>query len=292
VSTLAAGPLEAAFSPEAGMICHSLRHEGEELLTQRDGVEGYVRTGRWMGVPLLYPWANRLAAWEYEALGRRADLRPLAVEVVPRDRKTGLPIHGVRPRPWEVLEETGTRIAAVLHPDDAVAAAFPFAHRVRMEAELSPATLRIATTLEALEGEVPVSFGFHPWFSPPGATRAEYAVELPPMRHLALGPDKVPDGGTEPLPAFAGALPGRELDDGFDSVTDGAAFAVTGGGRRIEVRLEGGYPCAQVFAPLEKDLICFEPMTAPANALLTGAFAVATPDAPYRAAFTITVDGK
>ena len=86
------------------MVCHSLRHDGEELLTQRDGVEGYVRTGRWMGVPLLHPWANRLAAWDYEALGRRVDLAPLAGDVVVRDRKTGLPIHGVLPRPWDVLE--------------------------------------------------------------------------------------------------------------------------------------------------------------------------------------------
>jgi aldose 1-epimerase len=289
VSTLAAGALEADFSPEAGMVCHSLRHDGEELLAQRDGVDGYLRTGRWMGVPLLYPWANRLAAWEYEALGRRADLRPLAVEVVPRDRKTGLPIHGVRPRPWEVVEETRTRLVAGLDPDDGVAAAFPFRHRMRIEAELSPTALRIATTLEALEERVPVAFGFHPWFSPPGASRADYAVELPPMRRLALGPDKVPNGETEALPAFAGALPGHELDDGFDSVGDGAVFAVAGGGRRIELRLDGGYSCAQVFAPLEKDLICFEPMTAPANALLTGAFHVARPSAPYAAVFSVSV---
>ena len=56
------------------------------------------------------------------------------------------------------------------------------------------------------------------------------------------------------------------------------------------MRLESGYPCAQVFAPPDKDLICFEPMTAPADALRTGAFAVAAPGRPYRAAFTIAVD--
>jgi aldose 1-epimerase len=290
VTTLAAGVLEAAFAPEAGMVCHSLRHEGEELLAQRDGVEGYVRTGRWMGVPLLYPWANRLAAWQYEALGRRADLAPLAGDVVIRDRKTGLPIHGVLPRPWDVVERTATRLVAQLEPDDRVSAAFPFAHRMRVEAELSPGTLRIATTLEALEGEVPVVFGFHPWFTLPDVPRAGYAVELPAMRRLALGAGKVPTGEVEELPAHSGALPEHELDDGFDAVADGAVFAVAGGGLRIELRHDGGYPCAQVFAPLEKDVVCFEPMTAPANALLTGAFEVATPGAPYRAAFTIAVD--
>jgi aldose 1-epimerase len=288
VITLAAGPLQAGFAPEVGMICHSLRHEGEELLTQRDGVEGYARTGRWMGIPLLHPWANRLAEWRYEALGRRVDLEPLAGDPVVRDRKTGLPIHGVLPRPWAVLEEGPGRVAAELDWDED--AAFPFPHRMRLEAELSAPALRIAATLEALEGEVPVAFGFHPWLSPPGATRAHYAVELPAMRRLELDPRHLPTGAGSRADAFAGGLPERELDDAFDELADGAAFAVAGGGRRVAVTFETGFPCAQVFAPPDKDLICFEPMTAAGDALRTGAFAVAVPGRPYRAAFTIAVD--
>ena len=284
---LAAGALEARFAPATGMVCHSLRHEGEELLAQRDGVEGYARAGRWMGVPLLHPWANRLDEWEYEALGCRVDLRPLAGDVVVRDRKTGLPIHGVLPPRWEVVEATGTRLVAQL---DGAGPAFPFPHRVLLEAELSPAALTISTTLEALGGEVPVAFGFHPWFALPGVARAGYAVELPAMRRLELDARHLPTGATERVGAFSGALPDRELDDGFDEVADGAVFSVAGGGRRVALRHGGGYPCAQVFAPPEKDVICFEPMTAPGNALRTGAFPVAAPSAPYSATFEIAVD--
>jgi len=285
VTTLAAGALEAAFAPEAGMVCHSLRHEGEELLSQRDGVEGYVRTGRWMGVPLLHPWANRLADWEYEALGRRADLRPLAGDVVVRDRKTGLPIHGVLPRRWEVVSATSTRLVAELGPgDDELAAAFPFPHRMRVEADLSPTVLRIATTLAALDGEVPVAFGFHPWLE---ARREDSLVELPAMRRLLLDV-LVPTGETVEAPAFSGLLAELDLDDGFDGVADGAVFAITGGARRVEIRHESGFPCAQVFAPPDKELVCFEPMTAPANALRTGAFPIASPGTPYTAVFSLS----
>ena len=284
--TLAAGPLVAGFAPEAGMVCHSLRHEAEELLTQRDGLEGYVRTGRWMGVPLLHPWANRLADWSYEALGRPVDLRPLAGDVVVRDGQTGGPIHGVLPRAWVVAEKTATRVVAELSP--AGGPAFPFPHRMRLEAALSPGALRIATTLEPLEGDVPVAFGFHPWITLPGVGRAAYEVELPPMRRLALDAHGVPSGETEPRPPLAGTVD-EALDDGFDRVPDGAVFAVTGGGRRVEVRFESGYPCAQVFAPIGKDLICFEPMTAPANALRTGSFPIATPQAPYTAVFSLSI---
>ena len=285
---LKAGPLAAGFAPEAGMVCHSLRHDGAELLTQRDGVEGYVRTGRWMGIPLLHPWANRLAEWGYEALGRRVDLEPLAGDPVVRDRKTGLPIHGVLPRPWTVLEQGPARVVAELAWDED--AVFPFPHRMRIEAALSERALRIATTLEALDGEVPVTFGFHPWFSPPGAARADYAVELPAMRRLELDSRHLPTGDAERVDAFTGALPDRELDDAFDELAEGAALAVAGGGRRIAVTFDAGFPCAQVFTPPDKDLICFEPMTAPGDALRTGAFAIAAPGHPYRSVFMIAVD--
>jgi galactose mutarotase-like enzyme len=226
-----------------------------------------------MGVPLLHPWANRLSEWSYEALGRRVDLEP---DPVVRDRKTGLPIHGVLPRPWTVLEQAPARVVAELEWGEDPA--FPYPHRMRIEAELSPAALRIATTLD---GEAPVAFGWHPWLN---ARRADARVELPPMRRLVLE-DLVPTGETVDVPAFSGPLSALDLDDGFDGVADGAVFAVTGGGRRVELRHEAGYPCAQVFAPPGKDVVCFEPMTAPANALRSRAFSVG----PHTAVFSISV---
>ena len=62
--------LEAAFVPGAGMLCCSLRHRGEELLAQNAGVAAYAQRGKTMGIPLLYPWANRLAGFDYSVAGR------------------------------------------------------------------------------------------------------------------------------------------------------------------------------------------------------------------------------
>jgi len=100
----------------------------------------------------------------------------------------------------------------------------------------------------------------------------------------------LPTGATERVGAFAGPLPDHELDDAFDELAAGSSFAVTGGGRRIGLTLDAGYPCAQVFSPPDKDLVCFEPMTAPGDALRTGGFPAAAPGRPYEAVFTITVD--
>jgi len=88
-----AAGLEATFVPAAGMLCRSLRHRGEELLAQNAGVDAYVQRGKTMGVPLLYPWANRLAGFDYTVAGRTVAVShdPALVAL----DNNGLPIHGV-----------------------------------------------------------------------------------------------------------------------------------------------------------------------------------------------------
>jgi galactose mutarotase-like enzyme len=288
--TLAAGDLEATFAPGAGMVCCSLRHAGEEVLAQRDGLRAYAEKGKTMGIPLLYPWANRLAGWSYEALGRSVDLHRLEGGVVKADGETGLPIHGALPGPWRLVEAAPNRIAAEQHPtwEPGFRAAFPFDHRIRLDAELSPGTLRIAATVTAADARVPVAFGFHPYLTLPGVARADYELELPAMRRLELDAQKIPTGAGEPTGDLSGPLGDRTFDDGFDEL-DGGAFSLSGGGRRIELDFESGFAFAQVFSPPGRDLICFEPMTAPTNALRTGSFAIATPREPYTAAFSVSV---
>src|SRR5947208_13971057 len=68
------GGIEAAFVPAAGMVGCSLRHRGEELLGQRDGLRAYAAEGGTMGIPLLYPWANRVARMRFEVAGREVAL--------------------------------------------------------------------------------------------------------------------------------------------------------------------------------------------------------------------------
>ncbi len=81
----------------------------------------------------------------------------------------------------------------------------------------------------------------------------------------------------------------RAFDDGYDQVADGSAFAVWGGGRRIEVHFEEGYSAAQIFAPLGEKVVCFEPMTAPTDALRRGGYRSAQPGDWGIAQFSIRV---
>ena len=256
------------------MVCRSLRYRGEELLELRDGLEAYAQTGKTFGIPLVHPWANRLAQWHYEALGRRVEIDPGLVRT---DGATGLPIHGTKPRPWTVA---GDGVAE----RDGASGAFPFPHTVRMEVSAGEGVLRIATTVIARDEPVPVSFGFHPYF----VMRRDWRVELPVRRRLVLSEQQLPTGATEAVEPYAGPIGDLTFDDGYDELT-GGPFVLEGGGRRIAVTFEEGFPVAQVYAPPGKDLICFEPMTARANALSAGGFPVAEPGRPYRAVFSVAV---
>jgi aldose 1-epimerase len=279
------------------MLCCSLRHRGEELLAQNAGVAAYAERGKTMGIPLLYPWANRLAAFDYSVSGRRVAVPHDPGRVALDDN--GLPIHGVIGGrvAWELDRPPAGEersLAARLSWSDSqpeIFEVFPFRHDLLFEARLLDRRLEIRVTVEACGGDVvPVAFGFHPYLSLPGAPRQSWLVEMPAMRHLRLDADQIPIGADQAQSAQSFRLDRREFDDGFDSVAQPAGFSVAGAGRRIELELLEGYPCAQVYAPLTGQFICFEPMTAPANALRSGrGLRLLQPGERHRASFSVSV---
>jgi aldose 1-epimerase len=290
--------LEATFVPGAGMLCCSLRYKGEELLAQNDGVDAYARRGKTMGIPLLYPWANRLAAFDYSVASKAVQVPHDPTRLALDDN--GLPIHGVigGRLGWELMD-TPSPVTQSLEArlrwseeEPELFEVFPFEHDLLYEARFTDGRLEVEVTVHASgEDVVPVAFGFHPYLAP-GGPREDWQIELPPMRHLALDPNQIPIGPDEhPVAPQHFELGEREFDDGFDSVTEPARFAVTAGERRIELELTDGYPCAQVYAPLSGHFICFEPMTAPANALRSGdGLRILAPGERYRAGFSLGVE--
>ena len=75
--------LAAKFVPDAGMIGISLTDAGVELLGQRRGLDAYVADGKTMGIPILYPWANRLSGNTYTAEGATVTLIPASMGCAP-----------------------------------------------------------------------------------------------------------------------------------------------------------------------------------------------------------------
>jgi aldose 1-epimerase len=289
---LSAGDLEAAFLPARGMLGASLKHRGVELLRRVDDLEGAAAKGSTAGIPLLYPWANRLDGDHYAAAGKTVELDP-ASPLLHRDDK-GLPIHGVpwALLSWDVTSSTSRRLSASLDwRREDLLAVFPYPHALEMEACLSPGDLTIAVTLSAgEEGPVPVSFGFHPYFGLAGAPRATWRLELPAMQRLRLDGRGIPDGGADGFAAVGAALGSRAWDDGFALRSEKAAFSISAGDTRISVELLEGFRFAQVYAPPAQDLVALEPMTAPTNALVSGrGLTIVEPGQRHRAVFRIAV---
>ncbi len=282
----------ARFVPEAGMIGTSLTDAGVELLGQRRGLQAYLTAGKTMGIPVLYPWANRLGSSTYTAEGVTVTLRPGEHGV--RTDPAGLPIHGVLAAypGWRVTSEAANELSAELDfgADERLLASFPYPHLLTMTVLLAERTLTMTTTVTPTgDCPVPLCFGYHPYLQLPGTDRAEWLIETPRLRHLSLDERGLPTGQTTMQPARSQRLGGASYDDAYDRVDDGAVFAVSAGGRRVQVRFERGYSAAQIFAPPGENVVCFEPMAAPTDGLRRGGYRSAWPGRPASAVFSLHV---
>jgi aldose 1-epimerase len=268
-----AADLHATWLVGAGMLGVSLVHLGEELLWQGAGAGAYAEQRKFMGIPFLHPWANRLERFGYSANGREVELDPSSPLLL-RD-ENGLPIHGLltASRAWsldqlDADDAHATMVASFEFDSPELLDAFPFRHRVEIQVGLDHRGMDVTTTIAATgEDAVPIVFGFHPYLQIPGHPREGWVVSFPVRRRLLLDTRGIPTGDTEPVEPIHGAVGQRTWDDGFDRIDAPARFEVHAGRRTIALEYTTGYPVAQIFAPPGQEYVCVEPMTAPTNAL-------------------------
>ena len=292
------GGVTAAFVPGAGMVGVSMTLDGVELLARRNALRGYLERSSTFGIPLLAPWANRLAD-EHQVVGEVEWDVPSDATGVRLD-EFGQPIHGLVAglADWRVedvgCDEDSARLRARLRwrAGSPRYGSFPFEHDLVVDVALADRTLRIATALVATgEREVPVAFGWHPWFEFPDVPRAEWVLDLPFVRRATLGATKIPTGGLREDAVPAGPLGDLVLDDVFVDVPDGTVASVRAGSRGVSVRYVSGFPVAVVFAPAEIEIVCLEPMTAPTDPF-SGHWPIRTaaPGEAVEAVFEVTAE--
>ena len=247
-----------------------------------------------MGIPILYPWANRLSASEYEINGTVVTLTPGEGGV--RADEHGLPIHGVLAAypGWQVTAQSENSLTATLDFGGQAAncsrhSRSPMCSRRAVTLEDRKLTIETTVTPTA-SASVPLCFGYHPYFTIPGVPRDEWRLTTPTMRHLPVDSRGIPTGEHEDWNGATEPLESVTYDDGFDDVPDGAVFSLAGGDRRIDVKFEKGYPAAQLFAPGTDDLVAIEPMAAPTDSLRRGGYRSAAPGKPETARFSIRID--
>lgn len=284
--------LTATYVPAAGMICTSLADGDVEYLGQRRGLEAYLIDGKTMGIPILYPWANRLSANEYRVGDIDVTVTPGVNGV--RGDAHGAPMHGVLAAnpDWQVAEHTENTLTARLDwaADPRLLATFPFPHQLAMAVTLTDRTLTVVTTVTPTGSlPVPLCYGYHPYVTIPGVPREDWQLQTPGMRHLIVDDRGLPTGESREWPGGAQRLGTTELDDGFDDVEPGAMFTLSGRNHRVGVTFNEGYAAAQLFAPGNDNVVGIEPMAAPTDALRRGNYKMAAPGSPETATFSIRV---
>ena len=287
---VAAGELAATFLPDLGMTGVSLRCRGREHLALPGGLAA-LRAGATLGLPLLAPWANRLASRRYRAAGVDVDLDglPLGTDA------NGLPIHGLlvgRPG-WRLGRRSARggrgrlpRLDRRRRPGVPV----PAPHRGRRRRPRPPADAR---------------HDGHPDRSPPGAGGLRLASVPAPAGYAPqpLAPAAAGRAPTSPRrpghpdgrrAGRGGPKPNRSAAARSTTCTASAGTPPRAGGRRrasISMRAGTGYPYAQVWVPAGRPFAALEPMTAPTNSLVDGTAPLVEPGDAFTAAFTLDVGG-
>jgi aldose 1-epimerase len=262
--------------PSSGNVTIEMRIKGRNALRfPYESVDEFrAKDARGMvGIPFLGPWANRLDEQAFYANGRR-----YAFDMGIGNIRGELPIHGFLTTTdrWRVIEVKADAQAAWatsrldFYRDPAWMKQFPFAHTVEMTHRLAGGVLEVATRIENLSVEaMPVAVGFHPYFELPGSVRDEWTISIGAKTRWLLAPGKVPTGETEPIERLfpdrhAIPLEKYALDDVFGDLerdeAGHATMSVWDRRQRIDVVFGPNFRAAVVYAPRDRNFICFEPM--------------------------------
>ena len=231
------------------------------------------------GNPFLGPWANRLDQDAFYANGRKYTLNPDLGNI--RCDPSQHPIHGFLSYvPWQAIDVgadtdsawVSSKLEFWKHPD--WMAQFPFAHNLVMTYRVHEGALEVKLIVENFATDpMPLSIGFHPYFTLHDTPRDRWTVHVAASDHIRLSEQLIPTGQTDPigLPDPYPLDGNNQLDDVFSALRRDdkgrATFWVQGTKQRLSVVYGPNYPVAVVYAPRGKDFICFEPMTAITNAM-------------------------
>ena len=236
---------------DAGCVATSWQVRGQEMLTLPVALADFVKSQKTGGIPLLYPYANRLRTDHFTVAGKTVDLSRDAK--LKRDAN-GFPMHGllIRWPDWVMSQPAPDELeASIVWGDHAeLFAAYPFAHSLRVRWKLgqevnqvvnrgdgqvanssvdeskTASTLTVTTIIEADKGQdVPVSFGWHPYLVL--NDRANAQLQLPARQAIALAQNGLPistDNTESWLPAGTQSAV-APLDDLFQLDMRGASGA-------------------------------------------------------------------
>lgn len=276
------GGARATFYPEVGFnLVEWWAPQGDKLVPivhcEPDVLSG--GSGTRSGIPILFPFPNRIAGAQYEFEGREYHLQP-AHEGDPNA------IHGFCAKaPWrDYTAVDDNSVAATFRisrdaPDRA--AEWPGDLELRITFTLTDRALRIAALVSNVgDTAAPFGLGYHPYFTSLGNNSVnELLVECRADRYWVLQ-DSIPTGETRPVSGETDlrsetVLGARVLDDVLTGLrhfvpdADGLKrrAVMTGSAAQLSIRCDENFRDLVVFTPANRKSFAIEPYTCPTDAV-------------------------
>ena len=237
------------------------------------------------GVPLLWPYANRLDEQAFYANGQKYSFDP----GLGNTGRGAIPIHGflTAAEAWKVVETKADAKSAwaTMKLDFSriprYMKQFPFAHTLTMTYRVQGGALEVHTRIDSLCDEpMPVAIGFHPYFQLTDSPREEWRLSVAAKTHWMLNSNTIPTGETEPITRI---LPNPKnvmvkdvtLDDIFTDLERDdrgrATMSLIGRTQQVDVAVGPKFKTILVLSRPNNGnrgpTVAFEPMAAISNAL-------------------------
>jgi aldose 1-epimerase len=216
------------------------------------------------GIPLLWPFANRLDEQAFYANGTK-----YAFDTgLGNTGRGAIPIHGylTNAKEWKVVEARADNAAAWVtsrlefYRYPSYIGQFPFAHVLTMTYRLADDGLEVRTHIENLSSDpMPVAIGYHPYFQLTDSAREAWTMSVPARTHWKLDARLLPTGETEPAAAVL-SDPSRvelgkiALDNVFSDLARDAQGRATvslrGRQQQFDVVVGPNYKALVLYAPL------------------------------------------
>jgi aldose 1-epimerase len=273
-----------SIAPSIGNIAFEMLVNGHNVLWfPYPSVGAFRNKPRICGIPLLAPWADRLDENAFYANGKKYRFNPDLGNV--HLDGAGHPIHGFLSltSDWQVLRvEADSRSARVTSHLDVTRrpewmAQFPFAHSIEVTHTLREGSLEVSTRVENRSAEpMPLSIGYHSFYQITDAPRDDWRVGLGAAREWPVDKELLPTGQTRPLSelipnpsnfSLRGLAFDNVLGDLIRDPAGRATFWVKGKRQKIEVLYGPKYIAGEIWAPPNRDFLCFEPMAGIDNAI-------------------------
>ena len=218
----------------------------------------------------LWPFNDRIPKGRYVFRGR-------AYQLPPNDPETGDAIHGMlyaRPmaaEPDDLAHPEQVRLQDTIHRGECKG--YPFDARIAISLQLARASLEISVaTSNVGRTQMPVAFGWHPYFMLPDAGSSdELVLRTTADSYVPVDDQLLPTGGARPaagstLHRFCspdGArIDASELDVAVTAANPGITTELMSDRLLLRIEQDGAFSYQQWFTAPDRSSIAIEPITA------------------------------